>query len=144
MTIQVSTKPISKASIVVGYGLSTLSALFMLMDGVMKLFKPAFIVEATTQLGFSEAVVVPLGIVLTVSTLLYILPKTSILGAILLTGYLGGAVATHVHAGHGAFEMLFPAIFGVFIWGGLVLRNPVLRMLLPFQQSVSLIEEPLT
>ena len=72
------------------------AAAFFLMDGVMKLFKPAPVVEATVQLGYPESVIIWLGTVLTACTVLYVIPRTSILGAILLTGYLGGAVATHV------------------------------------------------
>jgi len=113
-----------------GYVMSALPALFLLLDGVMKLFKPEFVVKATVDLGFSESVIVPLGIVLTICVLLYLIPQTKVIGAILLTGYLGGAVATHVHAGHGAFEILFPVFFGVLLWGGLYLRDARLRALL--------------
>jgi hypothetical protein len=70
---------------------------------------------------------------LLVCTVLYLVPPTAVLGAILLTGYLGGAVATHVHAGHGPFEVLFPAIFGAMLWGGLVLRDRRLRSLVPWR-----------
>ena len=99
----------------------------------MKIPKPSFVVQATTALGYNENVIVPLGIVLLISTMLYIIPQTAVLGAILLTGYLGGAVATHVRVGNGAFEILFPVIFGMLIWGGLVLRDRRLRVLLPWR-----------
>lgn len=99
---------------------------FLLLDGVMKLFKPPFVVEATTELGFSAAIIVPLGVVLTASSLLYLWPRTAVLGAILLTGYLGGAVATHVLVGHGPFEIGFPVFFGCLVWLGLVLGRPCL------------------
>ena len=79
-----------------GLIVSGLAALFLLLDGVAKLFKPGPVVEGTVRLGYSESVVIPLGIVLVVSTILYLIPATSVLGAILITGYLGGAVATHV------------------------------------------------
>src|SRR6266704_3080088 len=75
---------------------SALPVLFMLMDGVMKLVKPAFVVQATVELGYPESTIMGIGIVLLVCTVLYVIPRTCILGAILLTGYLGGAVATHV------------------------------------------------
>jgi len=65
------------------------------MDGVMKLFKPAVVVDATFKVGYAESTIVPLGIALLACTILYVVPQTSVLGAILLTGYLGGAVATH-------------------------------------------------
>jgi hypothetical protein len=113
--------------------LSALPALFLLLDGAMKLVKPAFVVEATTQLGFSEKVILPLGIILLGCTALYMIPPTAVLGATLLTGYLGGAVATHVHAGHGPFEILFPVVFGALLWGGLVLRDARLRALMPWR-----------
>ena len=112
-----------------GRVISALPVLFLLMDAVMKLVPPQFVVKATTELGYSERVIVPLGIVLLVSTLLYLIPATAVLGAILLTGYLGGAVATNVRAGRGWFPMLFPVVFGVLLWLGLWLREPRLRAL---------------
>lgn len=126
---------VSTGALWTGRVLSTLAALFLLMDGIMKLFKPDFVVKATVEMGFSESVILPLGVTLTVCTLLYLIPQTAILGAILLTGYLGGAVATHVHAGHGAFQTLFPVIFGALIWGGLVLRDRRLRSLVFWRSS---------
>ena len=125
--------PVSRAALWTGRALSALPALFLLFDAAMKLVKPAFVVEATVQMGFSESVILPLGIVLLVCTALYLVPPTAVLGAILLTGYLGGAVATHVHAGHGPFEVLFPVLFGALLWGGLVLRDGRLRSLLPWR-----------
>lgn len=112
-----------------------LPAAFLLLDGVMKLFKPDFVVKATVELGFPEAAIVPLGVVLTICTILYVIPQTTVLGAILLTGYLGGAVATHVHVGHGAFEILFPVVFGIFIWGALWLCDTRIRSLLPVRMK---------
>ena len=109
--------------------LSFLPALFLLFDGVMKLTKPAFVVEATVRLGYSERVIFGLGVVLVACTLIYLIPRTAILGAILLTGYLGGAVATHVRAEQGWFEILFPVVIGILLWGGLVLRDDRLRAL---------------
>jgi hypothetical protein len=78
-------------------------------------------------------VIVPLGITLTIASLLYLCPRTAVLGAILLTGYLGGAVATHVRAGHGAFEVLFPVVFGVLVWLGLYFRDRRIRSLVPLR-----------
>ncbi|HEX9004645.1 MAG TPA: DoxX family protein [Blastocatellia bacterium] len=116
-----------------GHIVSALSILFLLMDGVMKLVKPAFVVEATVKLGYPESIIFGLGFVLTLSTVLYAIPRTSVFGAILLTGYLGGAVATHVRVGGTLFEILFPVIFGVLVWGGLYLRDNRLRALLPLR-----------
>ena len=127
--------PISSGKRWGGRIMSWLPALFMLVDGVMKLFKPAVVVEATVKLGYTENVIVPLGIVLTVCTILYLIPRTAVLGAILLTGYLGGAVATHVRVGEGLFSISFPIIFGVLLWGGLYLRDNRLRTLIPINQE---------
>src|SRR5262249_14869419 len=113
--------------------LSVLPALFLLFDAAMKLVKPAFVVEATVGLGYAETVIVPLGVVLLVCTVLYLIPQTAVLGAILLTGYLGGAVATHVHHQDSLFEIVFPVIFGALLWSGLVLRDSRLRSLLPWR-----------
>jgi hypothetical protein len=87
-----------------GWILSCLLSLFLFIDGVMKLVRPAVVVETTVQLGYPASVILGLGIVLLACTALYVHPRTSVLGAILLTGYLGGAVATHVRVGG-----LFPA-----------------------------------
>jgi len=124
----------SKAMLWIGWILGGVVALFLLLDGGMKLVKPEPVVEATTKLGYSEAAIVPIGIVLVACTLLYLIPRTAVLGAALLTGYLGGAVATHVRVGHGAFEILFPVVFGIFFWGGLWLRDARLRALMPWRQ----------
>ena len=115
----------------IGLVMSGLPALFLLVDGVMKLFKPAVVVDTTVQLGFPEPVILPLGLALLASTALYLVPRTAVLGAILLTGYLGGAVATHVRVQDGAFPMVFPVIIGALLWGGLVLRDTRVAALLP-------------
>ncbi len=128
-----STDTVSKGRLWAGRILSGLPALFLLLDGVMKLVKPAEVVEATVSLGIPENVIVPLGIVLITCTVLYIIPRTAVLGAILLTGYLGGAVETHVRLSHGAFEILFPVIFGAMVWGGLYLRDARIRALIPLR-----------
>jgi hypothetical protein len=100
------------------------------MDGVMKLIIPAIVVETTVQLGYPESVIFGLGVVLLTCTALYVVPATSVLGAILLTGYLGGAVATHVRVEDGLFPISFPVILGALLWGGLLLRDARLRALL--------------
>ena len=122
---------ISKMSLWAGRILSGLAALFLLLDGVMKLLKPAVVVESTVQLGYPESAIVGIGLVLLACTVLYVIPRTSILGAILLTGYLGGAVATQVRVDAGWFTKLFPVLFGCIVWGGLWLRDNKLRGLLP-------------
>jgi hypothetical protein len=131
--MQSNTQTVSKKTLLAGRIISALPVLFLLMDGVMKLIKPAVVVDATVRLGYSETVILPLGIALLTCTILYLIPRTSVLGAILLTGYLGGAVATHVRAGEGLFPVLFPVIIGVLIWGGLYLRDQRLRSLIPLR-----------
>ena len=126
---------ISNKQLWTGRILSGLPAAFMLFDGGMKLFKPAPVVKATLQLGYAESVIVGLGIVLLASTLLYLIPRTAPLGAILLTGYLGGAVASNVRAGQPLFNIVFPIVFGALLWGGLWLRDQRLRVLLPLRQQ---------
>jgi hypothetical protein len=123
----------SKKMLWTGRIMSALPALFLLLDGIMKLIKPAPVVEATVRLGYPESVILGVGIVLIASTLLYLIPRTSILGAILLTGYLGGAVATHVRVGENMFSVLFPFFFGLLIWGGLYFRDDRLRALIPLR-----------
>lgn len=123
----------SKASRVTGWVLTTLIALFLLFDGVMKLVQPTFVTEATARIGFPVHALTGIGITLIVATLLYVVPATAILGAVLLTGYFGGAVATHVYAGSSRFETLFPVIFGVLVWISVLLRESRLRELLPLR-----------
>lgn len=127
-------QPVSKKALWAGWIMSGLPALFLLFDGVMKLMKPDFVVEGTVKIGYPESVIVGLGVVLVACTVLYLLPQTAILGAILLTGYLGGAVASHVRMEEGAFPILFPVIFGAILWGGLYLREPSLRALVPLRR----------
>jgi hypothetical protein len=100
---------VSNKQLWVGRTMSAMPALFLLVDGAMKLVKPEVVIKATVELGYAESVIVPLGIVLLTCTILYLVPRTAVLGAILLTGYLGGAVATHVRAGQGLFEIVFPS-----------------------------------
>ena len=134
MQSDVGTVNASNARLWGGRIASGIPALFLLVDGAMKLVKPTVVVETTMQLGYPEGVIVPLGLVLLASTILYLVPRTAVLGAILVTGYLGGAVATHVRVGNGAFEVLFPVIVGALVWAGLVLRNPRIADLLPLER----------
>jgi DoxX-like family len=107
-----------------------LTTLFMLMDGVMKIVKPAPVLEASAQMGYPVATLTGIGLALITCTLIYIIPRTSIFGAILLTGYLGGAVASQVRAGSGWFELVFPVLFAALVWCGLWLRDHRLRRIL--------------
>jgi hypothetical protein len=124
----------SKGRLWTGRILSTLIVLFLLLDSIMKFFKPAPVLEACARLGWPTNLIVVLGAVLLVCTVFYSIPATSVLGAILLTGYLGGAVAIHVRNGSPLFsQALFPIYMGVVLWLGLFLRDERLRTLLPWR-----------
>lgn len=128
-----ATETTSKKAIWAGRILSGVPALFLVVDGVMKLFKPAVVVEATVKLGYPEASIVGIGLVLLASTTLYLIPRTAIVGAVLLTGYLGGAVATQVRVSDLA-NAFIPVFIGTLLWGGLWFRHRSVRALLPFVQ----------
>lgn len=106
-----------------GKVLSVVPALFLLVDAIAKLVRPLAIVQATTELDYPVACIDWLGVVLLTSTVLYLLPRTSILGAILLTGYFDGAVATHVRVSGSWFNIFFPVLLGILLWAGLALRD---------------------
>src|SRR5579859_4411485 len=104
--------------------MSGLATLFLLLDAVMKVIKARVAVEGTVQAGYPESTVVGIGLSLLASTVLYAIPRTSVLGAILVTGYLGGAVATNVRVSATLFSyLLTPVYVGVLVWGGLYLRD---------------------
>jgi len=126
--------PVSKKGLWAGRIMSGLGAAFLLMDGVMKLFKPAVVRDTFSKLGYPESEIIGIGVLLLVCTALYLTPRTSILGAILLTGYLGGAVATHVRVGNPLFShALFPTYIAALLWVGLYLREVRLRALVPLK-----------
>ena len=117
-----------------GYGMSAAAVLFLLMDGVMKALQLAPAMKATTDLGYPTRVVSGIGLVELACVALYAIPSTSVLGAVLLTGYLGGAVATNVRVGSPLLtHTLFPVYVAVLIWGGLLLRDDRLRALFPLR-----------
>jgi len=125
----------SKVLFWLGWVLSGLTVLFMLFDGIAKLAMEQHVVEATTKIGYPVDAIRPLGIVLLACTVLYALPRTAILGAILLTGYLGGAVASKVRIEDPLFSsILFGVYFGIIAWGGLYLRDDRLRTLIPVRR----------
>jgi hypothetical protein len=124
----------SKTMLWAGWSLSGLTVLFMLFDGLSKLAMEHHVVEATTKIGYPVEVIRPLGIVLLASTILYVIPRTAILGAILLTGFLGGAVASKVRIEDPIFSsILFGVYFGILAWGGLYLRDER-RSLMPWRR----------
>ena len=132
---QPSPNPIASKTLWTGRVLSALAVMFLLFDSVLKVLKLPAAVEGTVQLGYPEHVIVGIGIIELVCLALYVIPPTSVLGAILFTGYLGGAIATHVRLGNPLFtHILFPIYVAALIWGGLFLRDVRLRALIPFRR----------
>jgi len=123
-------------SVILGRVLSGVLVAFLVFDAAIKLVPLQVVSETMVALGYSAdpGLARLLGVLTLLSTLLYVIPRTSILGAILLTGYLGGAMATHLRAGSPLFtHLLFGFYLGVIAWGGLWLRDPRLRSLIPFR-----------
>lgn len=116
--------------------LFTIAVLFLAFDASMKLMRVPEAVQGTTQLGYPASVLLPLGIVQLVCLALYVIPRTAVLGAILWTGYLGGAVATHVRLGNPLFShILFPVYVALLLWGALWLRDARVRALVPVRTT---------
>jgi hypothetical protein len=125
---------LSKKSLRAGRIITGLVAAFLVFDAVIHIMKPAPVVEAFAKLGFPIRYAVPLGIIELVCVLLYVIPRTSILGTIFLTGYLGGAIAIQLPTGNSFFgEVLFPVYIAVFLWGGIYLRDERLRTMVPLR-----------
>ena len=121
---EIEVAPLRGVRIWAGRGLTAIAALFLAMDATMHLLRPAMAVEGTVKLGFSAAVLLPLGIIQVVSLILYLYPRTAALGALIWTGYLGGAVATHVRIGDPLFtHILMPVYVAALLWAGLALRD---------------------
>ena len=117
-----------------GVVMSALPSLMLLMASVLELSKSDAVVKSMSgQYGYPESAIQYIGAACLVSVILYIIPRTAVLGAILMTGYLGGAVATHVHANEGAM-FLMPVLVGAFVWGGLFFRDARIRALLPWRK----------
>lgn len=128
--------PASKKMLWAGRITSGLGVLFLAFDGTFKLFAPPEAVQSTEALGWSGNMLFGIGVLQLSLLALYLLPRTSILGALLWTGYLGGAVATHVRVGNPAFShALFPTYIAALLWLGLWLRDARLRALLPLTAS---------
>ncbi|MES0049600.1 MULTISPECIES: DoxX family protein [unclassified Mesorhizobium] len=131
------TMPVSSGALWTGRVLSGLIILFMIFDSVIKLPPLDVVTQTMVPLGWPADVNVArtLGIIGLISTALYALPRTSVLGAILLTGYLGGAIATNMRVGSPLFShTLFSVYLGIILWGGLYLRDPSVRALIPFSR----------
>ncbi len=121
----------SRKALWAGRIIAGLIAAFLVFDAVIHLLKPAPVADSFAKLGFPIRFAIPLAIVELICVLMYAIPRTSILGAILLTGYLGGAIAIQMPTGNPFFgEVLFPAYVGVFLWGGIYLRDERLRALI--------------
>ena len=130
--------PISRSALWTGRILSGIVIVFLLMDGGIKLVPIKEVTETMQQLGFSGSAGQArlLGVLTLACTLLYAIPRTSILGAILLTGYLGGAMATHLRAESPLFShLLFGLYLGLMAWGGLYLRDPIVRAVIPLRRG---------
>jgi hypothetical protein len=137
MSSAASAVPAPKGMLWCGRILSLLVVLFLLFDGVTKVMRIAPVMQAFARLGYPKDLAVVIGTILLICTVIYIIPQTSILGAILLTGYLGGAFEVNLRAGSPAFEAAFPLIFAALTWLGLYLREPRLRPLIPLRLNRS-------
>jgi hypothetical protein len=134
MTSPANTSSVGKKRLVAGYVLTVLVALFLTFDTVIKVLKLAPAVQGTTKLGYPASAVLWIGLIELVCLTLYLVPRTSVLGALLLTGYLGGAIATHVRLGSPLLShTLFPIYVALLLWGGLYLRETRLRELVPLR-----------
>jgi hypothetical protein len=135
MSDQPQTPGTRRMSYWLGWGLSGVAIAFFLLDAAMKLLALPVVLEASAEIGFQgEILIRELGIILLLCTLLYAAPRTATLGAILLTGYLGGAVAAHLRVGDPLFtHVLFGVYGGILVWGGLYLRDTKLRAALPLR-----------
>lgn len=123
---------LSRTQIRTGRVLSGIAVLFLLFDAIGKLMLPEAVVKGTTELGWPVDVIFTLGVIQVVCLIAYLIPRTAFLGAILWTGYLGGAIATHVRIDNPLFShILFPVYVAALLWGGLWLRDRRLRALLP-------------
>ena len=124
-----------RKTIWIGRTLSALAILFLSFDTIVKVLRLPVAIEGTTQLGYPESTVFVIGVIQLVCLVLYVIPQTSVFGAILFTGYLGGAIATHLRIGSPLFtHILFPIYVALLIWGGLYAREPRLRAMVPIRR----------
>ena len=128
-------QPVPSAQLWTGRVLTTLVVLFLLLDAAVRLIVPPLVVQDSVHLGFPVHLNPVLGVILLVVTPLYVIPRTALLGAVLLTSFLGGAVAILMRAGSPLFMELLPVLFGVFVWAGLLLRDAQLRVVFPLRRA---------
>ena len=133
MPADTQSSPVSKGALWGGRIASALPVLMLLFSASGKFMQPPPVMEGFVRLGYAESLALGLGILELACTAVYLIPRTSVLGAILLTGYLGGATATHVRIGDPVSMFIIPVILGVLVWGGLYLRDPRLRALIPLR-----------
>lgn len=124
MTTESTVKAPRGALLWTGRVVTLLTVLFLAFDSGAKIFEAGPAVKGSIQLGFPATATAGIGVLLALLVLLYVVPRTAVVGAVLLTGYLGGAVAIHVRAGNGAFPIVFTLAFGGLVWAGLALRRP--------------------
>ena len=130
------TNNISKPQLWTGRIMSGLVIFFMIVDSIFKFFQTEEAIQGTVQLGWSAHHLVPLGVLALVSTILYAIPVTSVFGAVLLTGYFGGAIATHFRIDNPLFShTLFPVYLAILMWGGLWLKNDGFKRMFPISVS---------
>ena len=135
MTSLAHPQSLTRRKSIAGYVLTALVALFLAFDTTVKVLALAPAVQGTTQLGYPADAVVWIGIIQLVCLVLYLVPRTAVLGAVLLSGYLGGAVASQLRIGNPLFShILFPVYVAALVWGGLYLRETRLRELLPVRR----------
>ncbi len=125
--------PVSKGRLWTGRIISAVVVLFLLFDSITKVMKVRAVIEASAQLGYPANTIFTIGIILLVCTVFYIIPQTAVLGAILLTGYLGGAVAANLRIGSAMSNTFFPIVFAALAWTGIFLRESRLGALIPFR-----------
>jgi len=123
-----------KFAVRTGWVLTVLSGLFLIFDGIGKIALPPQVTEACARLGFPVERITGVGILLLIFTLVYLIPRTAVLGAVLLTAFLGGAVAIQLRTGSPLFETIFPMLFALIVWGGIYLRETRLGSLLPLRR----------
>lgn len=133
MNAQANQNAISNGRRYAGRAITGIVVLFLLFDAITKVIKVPAVLAASAKIGFSAGTVVAIGVVLLICTAVYLIPRLAILGAVLLTGYLGGAVAVQVSSGQPLFSISFPLIFGVLVWTGLYLRDKRVQTVIPVE-----------
>ena len=134
--METTQKPASKKAVWTGRALTGVAVAFMLFDSITKILKVDAVVKASAQFGYPVSLLSAIGIILLCCIVVYVIPRTSILGALLITGYLGGAVEANLRIGTPLFtNALFPVYFAVLVWAGLFLRDKELWNILPLRRK---------